>query len=348
MTNEPRRLATHVSILCGLLLHALGCGEPQGGDLGAADRGDSTRAEVAWLGRSALLLRGDYPRRDWIVAREAGGTLALDGLPPDAPLLPSPQGAHLLTRSADPDLLYVMSVSDLMRGDQDRARVPMPPFPPMGLDETLDNVTFAFWLSDGRALIARINPDIDYAQCYVYTPGESAMRESPACLAGAGLAGTGVATRATSLGGDHYALYSADEGTVYVSLVRFTPEAGVIELTQRFVYPFICIVDIYRDPAADVVYLASREPLAADGTYARPITDFPPAAAQVLYRIGAKGRVAATDLRIPPRGVLRSIASGDVAWIEPTTGQVCTQSPAADAVCHALPNEVRLDPAQAD
>jgi hypothetical protein len=326
-----------------LLLALADCGgeaqeAPPGGEVAY-----STIADVSWIDADTLLLHADYPRRDWVVARASGAAFPLDAFAEYAPIDPSPDGARLLTWGGYPGELRTVTVEDAARGSASVRTVPLPAFAESDEYTEKQDATWAFWVDDSRALVVQGNAASGYERCYVHDAETGAIEPSTGCLAGAELPGIGLPTRVTRLGANQYAIYTSDEGTVYISIVRVTPEIGATPVLPSITYPGLCIVDVYRDRETDVIHLASRVPLAPDGGYAEAIVDFPEKGPWRLYRWTQDAGFVATDRTIPHKARLRSGPDGEVAWIDRERSRLCTRSSDSEDVCHPLPTEIRLD-----
>jgi len=304
----------------------------------------SRTAQLSWIGQSALLLRADYPMRDWVLSRETGTAVPFTDFARHAPVYASPDGTRLLTWLEHPDFLLVAEVSSILERHAKIERLPLPPFPEMDPDASKRSVTFAFWLSDGRALIVRGNPDVSYERCYVYEVGKTELAPSPTCTERIARAGTGLATRVRTLPGDWLAFFSADEGDAYLTLARFTPEQGVLERREDLAYSAACVVEVHRDPQEDALYLESPVALDASGHCAQTGPDAATGTPTKLYRSSAGSAFTATSIEIPYRGELRTVSSQDLAWIDPEQSTWCTKGKESAATCLPLPSEVRIDP----
>jgi hypothetical protein len=303
----------------------------------------SSLTYISWINAKLLLVSGDHPRRDWIVDRETGHSVVLDALEEHDSTYASPDGKKLLTLGKD-DQLLVADVSNDLEGPLTIRRLPIPPFPEMD-DEAFKRMeTFAFWLNDGRALVARNNVDLDYEQCYVYAAEGGRMSAFPGCLSSAPLSSNRRANHIVGLGDEMYAFYYSNEGEVEAAIFEFTPEAGVKMILHEMTYGLIASIDVHREASTGTLYLASPFPVDSAGSTERigeePLGGFPTTPA-TLYRFEQGRGFQPTGRTVPHGAVLRSVESGDLAWVEIERAELCTSSSGQQAVCHPLPGDVQ-------
>jgi hypothetical protein len=298
----------------------------------------STFDSVSWIDSGTLLVQGDAPRRDWIVTRDTGRVVPLEAFEGQASTQASPDGTRLMR--IDEDSLVTLEARGAIDGRPSTHRTDLPPF--AGVEESLEvrNRTYGFWLNDGRILVVRTNFDASYEQCYIYDRDGTELLRIAMCMRDVPMAGSSAPSRVLPLGDDRYAAYSNDEGDVQITRFRYIPETSVKDADDRLRYPQFADVEIHRDETSDTIYLASRLPLNRDGGYAESRPDFPPSGPATLYRADPRAGFQATEQTIPYRGALRSIESGDLAWIEPQRSVLCTRSPGREPACAPLPAEI--------
>jgi hypothetical protein len=333
-----------------LALGVLGCPDEAVETSGLDVVEKSTAPSVAWVAPNTLLLTARTPDRVWVIDRANGSAAELPELEDPRKVYPSPDGTKLLALLDGGQTLWVAEVRALRAGASDGVRIPAPPFPAESEEFFVRERTVAFWIEDNRAIVAQVNAEIAYEQCYLYTPGEPSLARIPACLEKLGLSGTGAGApnRVVSLGDELYGFYHSDEGTAFITVAQLTPEGGVTEIVHEFQYPVrtefdyghVRTVEVFRDSTNDRLYLASGIRLDGQGRYLDPLDPASRSSIATLYVLEPGVGFLQTPQTLPFGYALRSVESGELAWIDRERGELCTAPPDRVPLCHPLPEGV--------